>query len=350
MAIKGLGPRGERASTLQQLQLSDQDTGRLRKLQHTFAILLHAPESDWSRQQLAGIAGVLGRHSAEVVDVIDCAFNTETQNRALLRLAQNPPSAVISIPIGNVEVADSHRAVSRSGAKLTLLDGAPTGLIPGTDYIGLVSADNFGLGEIAAVLLSPHIPPDGSVGIIAYSADFFATHQREMAFRKWMADARPDVTVRADRFTNVNLAGPAADRLLTDFPDITGLFAVWVDPAMQAVAALKSAGQSLPITTVDLGNEAAIDMADGGMIKGIGAQRPYDQGAAAATLTLQALAGREPPSYVALPGLSVTAHNLCGAYQTVWHTAVPSALQPADRDLANSIAAREQTSRLADQG
>lgn len=331
MAIKGLGPRGERASTLQQLQLSDRDAGRLRAKQHTVVVLLHSPESDWSRQQLAGIASTLGLYSAKVVEVIDCAFDTGTQNEALLRLAQNPPSAVISIPIGNAEVADAHRTVSRSGAKLTLLESAPTGLLPGTDYAALVSADNFGLGEIAAELLSPHIPTGSPVGIVAYSADFYATRQREMAFRKWMAHVRPDVTVRAAQFTDVNQAGPAVDRLLADFPSLAGLFTVWVDPAMQTVAALKAAGRHLPVTTVDLGLEAAIDMAGGGMIKGIGAQRPYDQGDAAATLTLLALAGREPPRYVALPGLSVTADNLRNAYQTVWHTAAPPALAAASQ-------------------
>jgi ribose transport system substrate-binding protein len=326
MLIRGLGPHGERASTLQQLKLSEQDAEDLRKTQRTVAIVLHTTTSDWAKQQLAGIVGTFGLYSTAVIEVVDCAFSFEAQIRALLRLSKNPPSAVISIPIGNTAVVDAHRSISHSGAKLTLLDNAPTGLLPGKDYVGVVSADNFGLGEIAAELLSPHIPAGGSIGIVSYGIDFFVTHQREIAFRKWMAHARPDVTLQTARFADVNLVAPTVDSFLTAVPDLAGLFAVWDDPAMQAVAAVRARERDLPMTTVDLGNEAAIEMAGGGLIKGIGAQRPYDQGIAAATVTLQALLGHDPPRWVALPGVSVTAVNLLGAYQTVWHVPAPSAL------------------------
>ena len=85
------------------------------------------------------------------------------------------------------------------------------------------------------------------------------------------------------------------------------------------------------MTTIDLGNAAAINMAKGGVIKGIGAQRPYDQGKAAATAALLALLGRQLPSWVALPGLAVTQDNVVEAYQMVWHTPAPPELIKARR-------------------
>jgi hypothetical protein len=80
---------------------------------------------------------------------------------------------------------------------------------------------------------------------------------------------------------------------------------------------------------IDLGNDAAIEMAGGGLIKGIGAQQPYDQGAAAATATLMALLGQQPLPWIALPGLAVTPENVVEAYQVVWHSPAPPALMKA---------------------
>lgn len=55
---------------------------------------------------------------------------------------------MISLPVANAKVADAHARVSAAGIKLVLLDNVPTGLLPGKDYVSLVSADNFGLGGV----------------------------------------------------------------------------------------------------------------------------------------------------------------------------------------------------------
>lgn len=108
--------------------------------------------------------------------MIDCAFTPEVQIEALGRLIEETPDAIISLPVANSKVAAAHARVS-TGIKLILLDDAPTGLLPGKDYISLVSADNFGLGKIAAEGLSPHLPDGAEVGVLGYDADFFATNE-----------------------------------------------------------------------------------------------------------------------------------------------------------------------------
>ena len=83
----------------------------------------------------------------------------------------------------------------RAGKTLVLLDNAPSGLRPGVDYLAVSSADNFGLGAIAAELASPYVTNEGVAGILNYEAEFFVTNEREIAFRKWMSAERPDVTL-----------------------------------------------------------------------------------------------------------------------------------------------------------
>ncbi|MER9973516.1 substrate-binding domain-containing protein [Mesorhizobium sp. M0085] len=326
MAITGLGPHGERAVPADQVGLSDADADAARGRHFSVAVVLHTTMSDWAKEELAGIVTTLGRYGAAVVEVIDCAFDIDRQISELKRLAGEAVDAVVSIPIGSSRAADDHRAISAAGKKLLLLDNAPTGMLPGKDYVSVISADNFGLGQIGAELLAPHVTQGGKVGVLAYGVDFFATHEREIAFRKWMAAHRPDLSLVRGKFADVSHAKAATAGLLQANPDLAGLFAVWDVPATGAVAAIHDAGMAIPITTVDLGNDVAADLASGGLIKGIAAQLPYDQGVAAGIATILGLLGRQPPPWIALPGLSVTAKNVVEAYQVVWRTPAPAAL------------------------
>ena len=326
MPVTGLGPHGERAASPLLLKLSETDAAEVSKRRFSIAVVLHTSGSDWARQQLAGISSMLGQHSAAIVDVVDCGFDANQQIAALTRLAQEKIDAVISIPIGNAQVADAHRTIQRAGKKLILLDNAPSGLEAGTEYSCVVSADNFGLGEIAAKLLSDKVPPNQKIGLLSYAVDFFATNERELAFRKWMGKHRTDLSIVQTKFHSVIDVQNATQALLNSEGSLGGLFVVWDEPAVIAASAFENAKLRIPITTIDLGNAVAINMAKGGSIAGIGAQRPYDQGKAAASATLIALRGRPLPSWVALPGLAVTKDNVVEAYQTIWHMPAPREL------------------------
>lgn len=331
LAIAGLGPHGERATPPDGLMLSESDAEAAREQRFSVAAVFHTSGSDWARQQLGGIVATLGRYSAAVIDVVDCGFSVARQVEALERLARSNVDAIISIPVGNAAVAAAHHAVSASGIKLILMDNAPTGLLPGTDYASLVSADNFRLGEIAAELLAPHVKLGGAVGVLAHGVDFFVTNEREIAFRKWLGASRPDIELHREKFIGLGDAAPTTERLLGAHRDLDGLFAVWDEPAMEAIRVLRSRGEAIPVTTIDLGNAAAIELARGDLIKGIGAQQPYDQGVAVATATIIALIGRQPPPWVALPGLAVSRDRVIESYQVVWHAPAPRALVKACR-------------------
>lgn len=329
MSISGLGPHGERAAPPERIALTPEDIEQARRAKFKVAIVLHTLASDWSRQQIAGIVGTLGDCSTVVVEVVDCGFRNDAQIEALDRLATQKPDAVISIPVGNTAVADAHRHLAHSGVRLILLDNVPTGLLPGTDYAALVSADNFGLGQIGAELLSPYVGEDGRIGILAYGVDFFAANERELAFVKWMQKNRRDVVLETMRFDSFQDAGAAARGIVERSPDIAGLFVVWDQPAMAAVTALEGAGVDIPVTTVDLGREAATDLARDGLVKGIGAQQPYLQGIATAQATILSLLGRDTPNWIALPGLPVTRSNVVESFQTVWRAPAPKSIVDA---------------------
>ncbi len=229
------------------------------------------------------------------MEVVDCGFGPNAQIEAFARLTAGKIDAIISIQLGNEAVADAHRLVHAAAKRLVLLDNAPTGLAPGRDYVCVVSADNFGLGAIAVELLATHVGRDQTVCMLTYGVDFFATNEREIAFRKWLAKHRPDVKTVQSKFPSLDQVQDGAVKLLGGPTPLAGPFAVWDEPAIIAVMAIEAAGLSVPVTTIDLGNAVATNMARGGAIKAIGAQKPYDQGKAAASATLLSLLGRDLP-------------------------------------------------------
>ena len=68
-------------------------------------------------------------------------------------------------------------------------------------------------------------------------------------------------------------------------------------------------------------------MARNGVIKGLGAQRVYDQGITEALLAGYGLLGKPAPAFVALPALPVTKGNLADAWQIVYRQPMPSDLK-----------------------
>lgn len=329
MTISGLGPHGERAAPPERVSLLPEDLAAAKARGFRVAVVLHTLESDWARQQLSGIVGILGDCGTAVTHVFDSGFSTERQAQALDDLLAQRPDAVISLPVANQEVALAHARLAEAGIKLILLDNAPTGLLPGRHYGTLVSADNFGLGLIAAKGLSPFLPQGAEVGLLGYAADFFATNEREIAFTQWIQTHRPDVAIHHDAFGRIEEAATRTEVLLAAHPDLAGLFVVWDTPALQAAEVLRRQSCSVPIATVDLGEEVAISLAQGGPIAVIAAQQPYLQGVAAAQTTILTLLGRPTPAWIALPGIAVTRENVVESFQRIWRSPAPRSVLKA---------------------
>ncbi len=121
--------------------------------------------------------------------------------------------------------------------------------------------------------------------------------------------------------------------MLTEYPDLNGIWAVWDVPAEGVVEAARASDhRDLVITTCDLGLNAALAIAKG-QIYGLGAQRPFDQGVTEATLAGYGLLEKAAPPYVALSALAVTIASVLQAWQTVYHGAPPPELAEAVQPL-----------------
>lgn len=331
------GPNGEEPTAPTEVQLTDDEVAQVREMGATAAIVMHYGGNDWSQAQIAGLEETFADLGIEVISVTDADFRPETQVENIENVLTRDPDIIVSIPTDPVATAAAYQAAADEGVHLVFMDNVPQGFQPGEQYLSVVSADNFGNGVASAHLMAQALDGEGEVGVIYHEADFFVTRQRFDAFIETIADNYPGITIAEEQgITGPDFAGDAeiaAAAFLTRNPDLDGIWAVWDVPAEGVVAAARNAERDdLVVTTIDLGLNAAIDIANGGNIYGLGAQRPFDQGVVEATLAAYGLLGKEAPAYVALNALPVTGDNVLEAWETVYHAPPPDELAAAGGD------------------
>lgn len=328
------GPNGETPTAPSEVALSDDELAQIEGMGATAAIVMHYGGNDWSQAQIAGLEQQFGDMGIEILAVTDADFKPEQQVSDIETVLARDPDIIVSIPTDPVATEAAYRKAAEQGVQLVFMDNVPANFKAGTDYVSAVSADNFGNGVAAAHLMAEALECSGTVGIVYHEADFFVTRQRYDAFKQTIEADYPNIEIVDEQgITGPDFAGDAekaASAMLTRNPDLSGIWAVWDVPAEGVIAAARNAGRDdLVITTIDLGLNVALAMANGEFVYGLGAQRPFDQGVNEAILAGYGLLGKEAPPYVALPALPVTGDNVLEAWETVYHADPPSDLAGA---------------------
>ncbi|WP_370882036.1 substrate-binding domain-containing protein [Labrys wisconsinensis] len=326
-SVLSLGPNGEKPESAAVVQLTDDELAKIKAMKAKAAIVMHYAGNDWSQAQIDGLKTQFGAMGIEVVAVTDAGFKPDKQVADIETVMAQKPNVIVSIPTDPVATANAYKTAADAGVKLVFMDNVPRGMQAGKDYVSVVSADNYGNGVAAAHLMAQALGGKGQIGIVYHAADFFVTRQRYDAFKKTITESYPEIKIVAEQ----GIGGPdfsgdaekAASAILVSNAGVKGIWAVWDVPAEGVISAARTAGRDdLVITTCDLGENVAIDMASGGFVKGLGAQRPYDQGVTEAKLAGYGLLGKAAPAYVALPALPVSKDNLADAWQAVYHKPV----------------------------
>ena len=328
--IKSLGPNGETAVSAELISLTDDEIEQIRSGNYTAAVAFHYGGNDWSASQLKGLTDTFEKLGIEIVATTDANFSSEQQVSDIETIMARNPDIIVSIPVDPTTTADAFQRASDAGIKIVFMDNVPYGFTAGDNYISCVSADNYGNGIVAADLIGEALNGEGKVGVIFYDEDYFVTNQRLEAFEKTMADKYPNIEIVSKLgFKDANNTSAVADVMLTQNPDLDAIFAHWDVPAEGVLSSLRAANrEDVLMSTIDLGNNIAKEIALGNVI-GLGAQLPYDQGVAEATLAAYALLGKEAPAYVAVPAMRVDQNNILEAYKKVYYVDPPAWLLEA---------------------
>lgn len=330
--ILSTGPNGEDATPADEIVLTEEEIQQVRDGGYKVAISLHYGGNDWATSQLEGLKATFEDLGMEVVAVTDANFSAEQQVSDIETVMAKNPDVIISIPTDATATADAFQKAADAGVKLVFMDNVPSGMTAGEDYVSCVSADNYGNGCVAAELMGEALGGKGQIGMVYYDANFFVTNQRDEGFRKTMADKYPDIEIVTEQgFTDENGCSEQGDAILTQYPMINGIYAsldVPMEGVLSSVKAVGLTGDDVKLTTIDLGNNIAKEIAAGSVV-GLGAQLPYDQGVAEATLAAYALLGKDAPAYVAVAAKRVEKSNILEAYTDVYHVDAPDWLQEA---------------------
>lgn len=329
--VLGVGPKGEPPTSLVGFGLASDELEKVRAMKARAAIVMHYGGNDWSQAQIAGLQTEFAVMGVEVVAITDAHFDPAKQVSDIEDVLAKQPHVIVSIPTDPVATAPAFKKAASRGVKLVFADNVPAGMEPGVDYVSVVSADNYGNGVVSADLMAEALKGRGKVGAVFHDADFFVTRQRHEAFKRTIRDNYPQIVIARE----AGISGPdfaldaqrAAADMLADDSNLDGIWAVWDVPAEGVIAAARKAGRSdLCVTTVDLGLNVALELARGGLVLGLGAQRPFDQGVAEAELAGHGLLGKPAPPYVAVPALPVSRVSVLEAWESVYHKQPPRQL------------------------
>jgi ribose transport system substrate-binding protein len=329
------GPNGEDPSPASTAEMTPEQVSAIKEKKVKAAIVMHYAGNDWATAQIAGLKSEFENLGIGVVAVTDANFKPDKQVSDIETVLSKKPDIIVSIPTDPVATASAYRAAQRAGTKLVFMDNIPKGFKAGTDYVSVVSADNFGNGVTSAHLMAKAIGAKGKIGLIFHEADFFVTRQRYDGFKQTIKADYPDIQIVEEQgIAGPDFAGDAqgvANAMLSKHADLAGIWGVWDVPSEGIMAAARASGRGdLKIATEDLGKNVAIAMAKNELVIGLGAQRPFDQGITEARLGALSVLGQKTPPYVALSALPVQHDNVLDAWKQVYH-------QDAPKDLTSSF-------------
>lgn len=326
------GPNGEDAAPSTAADLTEPEIEQIQSLGATAALVMHYGGNDWANAQIEGLQAEFEALGIEVLAVTDADFDPGTQVSQLETVRAQDPDIIVSIPTDPVATASGYQAAADAGIVLVFMDNAPDGLEAGVDYVSVVSSDNYGNGVVSAHLMAKAVGGEGEVAALYHEADFFVTNQRFEGFKETIETDYPDIELIAERgISDADLVGGAqaqTSALINQNPNLKAVWAPWDVPAEGVMAAARDSGRTdLIITTVDLGKNVALAMAQNQMVTGISAQLPMEQGRVEARLAAGALIDKEAPPFVAVSALPVERDNLLEAWEQVYGTSAPADLQ-----------------------
>ena len=336
----GRGPFGERAASMEELMITEDKVQSIRQRKLTAAISFHYAGKAWMELHQKGIRNIFDRLGISVIAITDAHFDPQLQCRQLESLKLLEPDILIAIPSDNKRTSEAFKKIVKSDIKLVLITNVPEGLSP-ADYVSCVSVNERSHGQNMGHGLGEYMYKHGlkNYGVVVHDADFFATNQRDGAAKQVLAEEYPDLRLCGEiRFENEGEIYGKTKELIKRYPEIEALYISWDGPAMEVIEALTELGRTdIAISTGDLDYAVAMNMAKGGMIKVLSAQRPYEQGQAIALAAVKSILNEKVPSFVGIEPISVTPENLLRSWKQVFKEEADEELVQAFKENPNYV-------------
>ncbi|MBD9593572.1 substrate-binding domain-containing protein [Ensifer sp. ENS07] len=327
---KTTGPHGETPTPAGSLTLTAEQEQQIKDGKFTAALVWHEM-SEYTNAVNSGAQDEFKRLGVEVVAQTDAGFDAARQKADVETVLAKKPSIILSLPVDPASAAVVYDPARTAGVKLAFVDNSPAGYEHGKDYVTIVSDDLFQMGNKAAVAMADALGGKGKLGYIYHDADFYVTNQRDGAFKSTIEQDYPDMKIVAE----AGMADPArseeiAQGMITQNPDLDGIYVTWAEPALSVLSTLRGAGNShTKIVTLDLNEPAALDMVKGGNIAALVADEAYNIGVTAARAAAGSLVGKKAEPFLVVDSLAVTKATVADGWKKSLNKDVPASIADA---------------------
>lgn len=324
------GPHGEKPAPAASYSLTPAEEQKIKDGHFSAALVWHEM-SEYTTAVNAGARDEFKRLGIEVIAETNAGFDAARQKSDIETVLAKKPSIILSLPVDPATAANIYDPALKAGVKLGFVDNSPAGYVQGKDYVTIVSDDLFQMGQKAGVAMATALGKKGKVGYIFHDADFYVTNQRDQAFKKTIEQDYPDMKIVAEQ----GMADPAraeeiAQALVTQHPDLDGIYVTWAEPALSVLSTLRAAGNThTKIVALDLNEPAALDMVKGGNVAALVADEAYNIGVTAARATAGSLVGKQAAPFLVVDSLAVTKDGVKEGWQKSLHKDVPASIAAA---------------------
>jgi ribose transport system substrate-binding protein len=324
------GPNGEPASPAGSVAISDGDVEKLKAGSYTAAFAWHELY-DWSSAVARGAKEEFARLGIEVVAETNASFDAARQTGDVETIMALKPSILISLPVDAEAGPATYGKVAAAGTRLVFIDNAAGGLVQGSDYVTTVTSDRAIIGARTAEAMDAALSGSGKIGYIFHDANFQVTNQRDQAF-VWNIENRFS---GLEIVAMAGMADPAriediANAMLTQNPEITGIYVPWAEPALGVLAVLRQLGRDdVKIVSIDLNEPAALDMAKGGAVSALIADEAYAIGVTAARAAALSLLDQKVDPLLAVGAGIVNKDNLADGWRASLNAEPPQSVLDA---------------------
>jgi ribose transport system substrate-binding protein len=322
------GSKGVHAGTI---ELTQAEIDKLKASGRTYKVATFwQAQGDNETNMRNGMRDTFAKYGLPIEISAEAAANWDAARQVdqIETLVKTKPDAMIGILVDQTAVAPAIRAVNDAKIPVVFWDVPANG----ASFSAIVSSHGRVAGWKAADAMAKAIGCKGDVAVLPMKFKFFPTDQRVDGFLERIK-TYPGIKVVTQQGATVFDDGEkAGEAILQRYPSLDGVFASWQEPAMGVISAARTLGKTnIAVTTVDVGEKPALELASCGLLKATVAQLPYDEGVGEALDVAKLLAGSTVPPFAVTDVPLVTHENVLDAYKQVYHRDAPAQLAKAYR-------------------
>ncbi len=327
------GPNGEQSTPA--ADVPDPTADCLQKIKDdktTLAFLNGLSGLTWMSAIEAGVRAKAAEYGIDVVATASTDFDPAKEASAVETVMASKPDILVTIPVDPTAGAQNYKPALDAGVTMAFYDNPVDGWTAGDQYVAISTGDHYRMGKTAADLLAQAIGDTGTYGFIQLDVPFYNSNNREKGFLAEMAQAHPGIkNVAWAGFTDESTVGAAADAMLTQNPDLDGIYISYSGAATALFASLAQANNThVKVVTHDLdaANDVIMATKDSNYY-GTAIEHTFDEGANTVKAAVLSRCGVDVPPFIVVPALGVTRDNLAQAWQEGFHQDPPAEVTAA---------------------